>query len=363
MRLLRWYVCRAFVRFFCLSVALFGALVFLIELSDRVDNFINRQVEVGDAVLYMALRVPGTLYYTVPAACLLASVLTFSTLHRHNEIIAIRAGGISPFRLARTLWVLGALAGLLLLFAQEYLLPYTNQAHRQIWRTRVRHVKRDIRSGVFKQGHIWYRAGPRIWSVGSSKPLDNRLFRVTIYDMDPRLGIRRRYDAAEAVWGPQGWILRHGTLRTFDAAGGFAGPPESFTARHVAFPERPADISAVRKELDEMGIREIWAYAQQLRRHGVPATRYLVEFHGKVAFSAVCIVMAGLGVPLALRSNRQGGMLGAIALTLIGGFSYWGMHSIAMAFGHNGQLPPVVAAWAGNVCFGCGSLYLATRLE
>ncbi len=363
MSLLSRYVCGAFVRFFGLGLSMCVALFLLIELFDRIDNFISRQVLWRDAVLYLALRLPMILYLMMPAACLLASVLTFSTLNKHNEIVPMRAAGIAPLRLMRVLFGLGGVACLVLLLAQEYVLPYANRTGRQLWRTRMQRQKVDVRLGLFKQGHIWHRSANRIWSVRHSQPLENRLLGVTIYAMDANGAIRRRYDAAEAAWNPPGWVLRQGTQRAFDASGDFTGPPEPFTERQVPFLERPLDISARKKEPDEMGIRETLAYARQVRRQGRSDARYVVEFHGKLAFAAVCIIMAGFGAPLALASNRSGGAARAIALTLGCGFSYWIVHSLAMALGQNGQLPPVLAAWLGNICFGAGSLYLAVRAQ
>jgi lipopolysaccharide export system permease protein len=90
---------------------------------------------------------------------------------------------------------------------------------------------------------------------------------------------------------------------------------------------------------------------------------YTVELHGKLAFTAVCMIMAGFGVPLAMRLNRSGGTMQAIGLTLFCGFMYWIFHSFAMALGKSGQLPPGLAAWSTNCCFGVGSMYLSYRLQ
>jgi lipopolysaccharide export system permease protein len=361
MSLLSQYICRYFLRFFCLGIGVGMALLLLVESFDRLDNFIEHQVPWPEAVRYMALRVPQNLTYMVPVACLLASVLTFSVLSKHSEITAIRSAGVAPLRLAGPLFCLAGVAFLLLLLAQEYLLPYTNQAQRLIWSTRVRHQQVDTRMGLVKRGELWYRAPQRIWHVQLSEPLHNRLLGVTIYEMAGDGWIRRRYDAAEAIWDASGWRLLQGTQRAFDAQQGFVGSPEHFTERRVAFSERPAEISALQKEPNEMGFRELHAHVQQLRHQGLSAALYAVEFHGKFAFAAVCLVMVGFGVPLALCSNRSGGTARAVALTLACGFSYWIVQAMALAFGQTGQLPPVVAAWFGNVCFGAGSIYLAAR--
>ncbi len=362
MSLLSRYVCRVFAQYFGLGLSICAALVFLIELFDRIDNFIDHQAHWLDVVYYLSLRLPDILYLMVPVACLLASVLTFSTLNKHNEIVAMRAAGVAPLRLALPLFGLGVVACCLLLVTQEYVLPYTSRTERQVWRARIQ-GKSDADLGAFKTEGIWYRRSNRIWQVERSYMMENRLAWVTIYKMTPEGNIRQRIDAQEAYWEGDGWRLRQGSVRTFSVSAHFATAPQHFTEQWFDFPERPTDISALPKGPDDMGLSESLAYAQQSQRQGLSqhGRRYLVAFHGKLAFAAVCIIMVGFGAPMALASNRSGGTARAIALTLVCGFSYWILHSLAMALGQSGYLPPLVAAWMGNVCFGTGSLYLTVQ--
>lgn len=363
MRLLSYYVCSHFLRFFLGSLALCAALFLLIELFDHINEFLSRDVEWRDAVGYLAFKTPGILYQMVPVACLLASVLTFSTLNRHQEMTAIRAHGVSPLRLARPLYLLGALICVLLVIAQEYLVPYTNQAYNVIWRTRIRKVKMDVKQGLFKQGQVWYSSKRRIWNVQISRPLEHRLLQVVIYETDVEGRIRQRYDAAEARWNAQGWTLLNGTRHRFNAEGIFTGPPDAFTEWHVDFPEPPEEITAIPKQPQEMGLLETLEHAKTLQRQGIADLQYVVEFHGKLAFAALCMVMAGFGVPLALHGNRSGGTALALSLTLLSGFSYWIVHSFALTLGQSGQLSPALAAWLTNSVFGIGSVYLSARLQ
>jgi len=363
MWLISRYVSRHFLGYFCGGLAACAALLLLVELFDRIDTFVGRQVLWSDAARYLVLKLPWMVYQMVPAACLLASVLTFSTLNKHHETIAMRAHGISPLRLTRPLLLLGGVACLGLLMAQEYLLPYTNQGYNLIWRTRIQRTKVDPRLGLFKKGQIWYAHGQHIWSAQLSVPLEQRLLGVTVYVLDAHGVIRQRYDAAEARHDSQGWILWRGTRRTFTDEGLFADPPEAFAEQRVAFPESLEEISALRKLPEEMSLSETLAYAHELRRQGAMDPTYLVEFHGKLAYAALCILMAGFGMPLALRMNRNGGTTLALSLTLFCGFAYVILHNLILALGYNGRLPPAVAAWAANGLFGCGGTYLAVRLR
>jgi lipopolysaccharide export system permease protein len=363
MRLLQRYVLRYFLRFLLAGLGLCTALFLLVEVFDRMDEFIERQVVWADAVQYLLLKLPGVLYYMVPAAFLLASVLTFSTLSRHQEIVAMRAAGVSPFTLSVPLYGVGLLGCLLLVLAQEYLLPYTNLTYSVIWRTRIRLQKMDPSLGGFQQGQIWYRHGERLWNAQTSVPLEQRLLGVSIFVIGPDSVIRQRYDVTEVQRQDNIWVLRQGTLQTFDATGVFAGSMESFSDRREAFPESFEEISALRKTPEEMSLREVLQKARQLEAQGVHQPRYRVDFHGKLAFAAACIVMAGFGLPLASRLQRSGGLALAISLTLFWGFTYWIAHSLAMALGYNDRLPAGVAAWASNSVFGLGSIALALRWQ
>jgi lipopolysaccharide export system permease protein len=363
MRLLSRYVCAYFVRYFCLGLLICAGLFLIVELFDRMDDFIERQVFWVDAVHYLFLKLPSLVYQVVPAIFLLASVLTFSTLTKYNEITAMRSGGVAPLRLARPIFLLGGIGCLLLLVAQEYLLPYANHEYRLFWQTRIRREKVETPLGVVKQGRMWYRAASRLWSVELGLPSEKRLLGVTIYVLDETGAIRQRYDVAEARWTPQGWVLLQGVLRTFGADRLFVTPPEYFEQRREDFSERLADMSTVQRVPEEMGLRELLTYATQLQRRGGPAQGYLVEFHGKLAFAVLCVIMAGFGVPLALRLNRSGGTVRAVGLTLFCGFSYWVVHSLVIAMGHSGQLPPVIAAWSTSLGFGAGNVYLTCRLQ
>lgn len=361
MRLLNRYIGFTFLRFFGVGLAGCVGLFFLVELFDRMDEFIARQVLWSDAARYLLFRLPGVAYQLAPVAFLLASVMTFSRLTRGHEITAMRASGVSPLRLVVPLLGVGVLGGLLLLVAQEYLVPYTNQFSRLLWRTRIQREKMPTRLGLFKQGQLWYRTANRVWSIQLSDAVTQRLLGVTIFVLNDAGAISQRYDALEARQEATGWRLQQGTWRVFGPDG--LSVRNVFTQHHVGFSERLADMAAVHKEPEEMSSREVLAYAEQLRHRGLPASRLLSEFYGRFAYAAACVIMAGFGIPLALRLNRSGGMMRAIGLTVFSGFGYWVVHSTAMALGANGQCPPLVAAWSTNICFGLGSGYLLYRLQ
>ncbi|MCL4552541.1 MAG: LptF/LptG family permease, partial [Candidatus Marsarchaeota archaeon] len=95
------------------------------------------------------------------------------------------------------------------------------------------------------------------------------------------------------------------------------------------------------------------AYIDKLSEEGQAPTRYLVDWHDKISFPLICLIMAALSVPFAVKvSPRGGGVAMGLALSLLVAFSYWILHSMFIALGHGAYIPPIMAAWAADLIFG-----------
>jgi len=102
-----------------------------------------------------------------------------------------------------------------------------------------------------------------------------------------------------------------------------------------------------------MNLIQLGAYIDKLEQEGQSPTRYLVDWHDKIAFPLVCLLMAALSVPFAVKVNpRGGGIAIGLALSLVVAFSYWIVHTMFIALGHGAIIPPFAAAWASNLIFG-----------
>jgi lipopolysaccharide export system permease protein len=114
-----------------------------------------------------------------------------------------------------------------------------------------------------------------------------------------------------------------------------------------------------------MTFRDIRESRERLYQHGSQFARLLTDYYGRIAFPLVTVIMVLVGIALSLRRSgiRGGSMAIGIGQALLVGFSYWAAHSIAIAFGRGGALPPVVAGWLTNVLFTSYGLYLMLKLK
>ena len=97
------YIAKMFFAFFL------GGLVVFLTLFVAVDfmsNMVRFQAPPASLIQYYFLYAPGLVYQLIPVACLLATILTLSTLNRNNELVALFSAGMSLARISSPILVL-----------------------------------------------------------------------------------------------------------------------------------------------------------------------------------------------------------------------------------------------------------------
>jgi lipopolysaccharide export LptBFGC system permease protein LptF len=121
------------------------------------------------------------------------------------------------------------------------------------------------------------------------------------------------------------------------------GEPDDFTS----------DIPAP----EEMSFPDLRNHIATLRASGANAVPATVTLHRKIAFPAAAVIVTLLAVPFAITTGRRGALYG-IGVGIVCAITYMVMMSVFFALGAGGVLPPALAAWAPNLLFAAGALYL-----
>ncbi len=86
----------------------------------------------------------------------------------------------------------------------------------------------------------------------------------------------------------------------------------------------------------------------------------LVDLHYKISFSFISLIIILIGAPFALITTR-GGVLIGIGTSIAIGLLYYAFIAMSLAFGKAGLLPPIVAAWLGNIVFAWLGIHLINK--
>jgi lipopolysaccharide export system permease protein len=307
---------------------------------------------------FFLYRIPMIVSQILPASTLLTALMTYGYLSRHSEIVAIKANGISLYRLSLPVLTMAVLISLFIFFLNEWITPYSNQKSEHI---RLIEVQKRQSLGSFKQDQIWYRGQKGIYNFKLFDVQSNRLRGITIYHMGPEMSLSMRIDAEWGEWLDGRWQL-HNVLVTRFKTGEFP-LLENHTQYPIDLPENPDDFKIVQKNVETMGYTELKRYIRKLQSEGFDTTRYMADLHGKIAFPLVCIILAVIGMAFSLRSERSGGVAQGIGVGLLFGFSYWLVFAFGISLGRSGAIPPLPAAWLGNIFFSVISAVLLYRIK
>ena len=358
MTVLDRYIAREFLVTFGFVLLAFLCLYTVVDFFERIRMFLSNHATLGQIVSYHLYTVPSITAMMMPACVLLSSLITFGLLSRNHEIVAMKANGISLYRIALPVLAFSIAACALNFLLNEFVTPAAN------WRAeyiKYVEVQKKKEWGAFKENAIWYKSGNAIYNVKLFIPSENRIRGVTIHYVDPGFSLTSRIDAREALWTGERWELRD-VLRTTFSGRDFPAI-DRLPALAVEIGEKPEDLQAVQKNADQMGFRELRSYIRKLRQEGYDATRYETDLQGKIAFVFVSLILALIGVAFPMRSERSGGIAQGIGIGVIIGFSYWIVFAFMLSLGRSGTLPPAVAAWATNVILGVVAVVMFRRVD
>ena len=352
------YILKEFTTIFLLILAALTGLYIIADFFERVRMFLSNNATPGQIISYFLLNIPMILSQMIPVATLLGALLSFGLLSKNSEITAMKANGVSLYRISLPVIAVSIVICIVVFLVSEFVTPYTNQ--------RVKHIKlveiqKREQLGSFKQNQIWYRGKSGIYNFSMFDPLTNTLKGIRIYLFDRDMNLYERIDAKEAKWEKEQWVFKDLLVTTFPES---EFPSlEKISSRVIDLSEEPSDFMTVQKETTEMSLVELHDFIRKTRSEGYDTIQYRTDMHGKIAFPLVSLILAVIGISFSMRSERSGGVAQSIGAGIIIGFSYWIVFAFAVSLGHAGTLPPVFAAWAANLIFGFAAFFLFLRVK
>jgi LPS export ABC transporter permease LptG len=357
--LLDRYLVRELLTFMAIGLGVAAALFVVIELLQRLDRFIRIKPPLIYILEYFLYRLPAALHDGLPVIMLVATIFLFLALSRYHELTAMKAAGLSLYRVALPVLLLAVGVAIASGLFQELLLPRLNELGDEVDRVKIRgQLPRHLQS----RERLWLRTGDsRFYRVELLNPAANDMYGVTVLEVEQKsFRLLSRLDARRAHWSPDGWEMSDGAFREFGKNGEVQTVPFVMTA--IDLQEEIDAFTRVQKQSTAMSYRELRDYITRLEATGFHVKKYMVELYAKLSFPLVNLVMVLVAIPFSLQSPRGGRLFGvALAIAIMAG--YLVVHYVALAFARADLLPPLMAAWTANIIFlGLGtSLLLRAR--
>ena len=350
------YVLTEWMKIFVTTALGLPFLLVIIDLTDHLQTYLNRNIPPGDIALSYVYWMPQSMFMALPAAVLFATVFSIGNFTRHSEITAAKASGISFYRLAAPI-LLGALLATVLDLTIAEVVPITD--------LRRNDLIGDTKSQTGTQRYNFAFAADygRVYKAQQLDVPTGRLQQLQI----ERKGNGKDYptvliSAKDAQYtAGQGWTLHDGVMHVIrDSAPAFA---VSFaTMRDSMMTERPVDMMAKPRDPQEMRFKELSRFIRALERSGGDASVLRVERALKIAIPVTCLVIALFGAPLAT-STQRGGTAYGIGLSLGITVTFLMLIQLTKAVGGKGIITPDYAAWIPNALFAVIGVILLARVR
>jgi lipopolysaccharide export system permease protein len=358
MNLLSRYIFQEFIR--TAMTILIGIVVLYLSITflKEADIFIQHKASLSQIGRYYFYSIPGLAGQALPFAALIGTLLSLGALSRYNEITAMRAGGISILRIISPVLLGGLLLSAVGFLNNEVIMPaYAARA------SRIRNIEVEKRQEIitFQQRRLWLR-GPdnSIVNIDLVTPDRRELLGVNIFKLNPDFSVRERIRAEKLVWENDAWRLHDSEKFVISGTSARAGTADGDVYNIV---ERPEDMNMIAKNSTEMNFSELWDYVRRLKSSGYKAVRYEVDLHTKLSYPFACLLMVMIATPLSIQRARSGGAARGIALAVVIAAVYWALMSFGRALGTAGTLPPLEAAWFGNIIVAIAAIIAMGRMQ
>ncbi|MBN2126292.1 MAG: LPS export ABC transporter permease LptG [Deltaproteobacteria bacterium] len=339
------YMCKEFFKLLMICLLIFICIYFFSILFGRIDNFLEAGVSNRLMLYYFVYNIPLIVFQMLPPAALIGVIVMFSLMKRNNEITAMKASGMSIFRIAQPVVGTSLVLVLASFLLAETVVPYTSSRGNRIWRTEVQKEDPNL---FYGHNQIWYRGSDSILWIRHFDQDTRVLTDLTFYFFDDVFQLVKRIDGKSGTWKNGLWEIRDGVLQERGEGEDFR--TRKFDVLRLDLPETPETFMREERDPEEMGYWHLRRLAEKVRSEGYDATRYFVDSSLKISFPFIILIMVLIGVPVALSVEKGGAPL-AVSLGTGLCFLYLLVLGFARALGYAGVLPPGLSAWLANFVF------------
>jgi len=355
------YVLSSFLVYFATLLVTFVLMTQVFTFFELLSDILKNHIPMWRVIEYHVFLTPKLIYDSTPVSAMVAVLVTFGILTKHNEVTAMRACGVSIYRLALPVVLTSALMSAGLFAFDHYYVPSANRRQDAI---RAEIKGRPVQTYLQPNRPWIFGRGSRIYYYKYFDPAENVMAGPSVFVLDPEsFALRQHISAERARWAPslKTWVFENGWTRNIRGI-----REEGFhTFQATTFPDLDEPPSYFLKEVKQekqMNSRELAGYIAELRQSGFDTVRLQVQFHKKFSVPLFTLILAAISVPFSFLTGNRGALAG-VGVSFGIAIAYWASSQLFEQVGNVSQLPATVAAWAPNVLFFLASGYLMARVR
>jgi lipopolysaccharide export system permease protein len=358
------YVLQELFKPFLFGVGIFSAVgVSAGSLFTLLQQVTSTQIPLQIALKILLLQVPRFVNFALPMAILLATLLCMARLSSDRELVALRASGVSFYRLLAP--ILAFCVGVMgLMFSlNENLVPFTQYQSKLMMQQPALEGKLNLQDkNVFYQEYGPNREVRRFFYA---QTFDGQTMQaLTILDLTQRKA-NQVISAERATWDPKEsrWQFQNGKIYRVTADGSDQSVA-AFKDQELYIPRDPLDLAAPEQAIEDMSIADARDYLAEQRKTGdtTKQRKAKLRIQQQFALPVVTLLFGMIGSTVGTSLRRVSNSTGVgICILIVLGYYFFGF--LTNNLGNLGVLSPIVSAWLPNLAIAATAAWLLFRVD
>lgn len=355
MTILDRYIFKELLKVFMLGLFILMAILTLEKVNFLSDLLLDEGVTVLEFLKLIMYISPAFLVVSIPLAIMLASLIAFSRLSADNEIVAMRATGVSFFRILAPV----AFFSIFAYGATSYMALNVQHITNYKFMTLLTDaVSRKI--GVTLGERVFFDRFPNAIIYVNEKIMGTDLLK-GVFIVDRQEPDRPRFISANR--GRLGMAdnkvileLQNGSI--------YSTSDDSFRIIHYDEYNLSFDTgikqAAYQFQPREMSNEKLEMIIAEKRLQNEPVFAEQIEIYKRYSLPFACLIFGLLGAPLGIRANR-GGKWGGLGLGIVMIVINYLLLMVGEGIGREGKVHPALAVWFPNFLMGAIAVFLIFR--
>ncbi len=341
-------------------------LVLLMEKVMRIVEWIVRKgVSITDVLKIFGCLLPSFFVFTLPMALLLSVLLTFSRIQSDNEMYALKACGVSLYRLLPPIYAFGAVVTAVCFFLTGWAGPGSVRTFQTMFYSMA---TQNLFVGLKER--VFFDALPNfVLYVEHVIPERNEVKGVFISDQtfteQPVYYFAKEGEVhGNEETGTITLLLKNGAIHRVEGTGLETYQIAQFDRYRVKVNVgkmlMPRAGRSRERKMEELALPELRERILTGDHDEKEARKLELNYHQRYAFPFAALVFCTLGVPLALLSQQAVRYTG-FSLSIVVMLLFFVLMQAGSALTFAGTIPAALGAWLPNLVLGTMGVYLTWR--
>ena len=342
MRILDKYIVKHLSLGYLFILLIFVGLYFIADIFTNLSDILKAKTPLFMLTQYYLASLPLIILRVSPLAMLISTLYTFGELNKNNEIISIRASGVSILRIAFPIIFFSLLLSVSTFFMQEKTLM---KSQKKVDDIKTQFIKRNIFTSK-EERNLAFTSGDRIFFVQKFLPKKGILSNVIIFKEGEDRRLEKKIVCKEIVYEYGFWIAKDIIEYSLNAEGNIIGTPTSMATKNISLKEKPRELLLKRSIFSQFSsLANLKEEIKRLKKvkAGKLLSSLTIDYYQKVAepFTHFFLVIGIL--PLALEIKKRKVAISSLGTGFIFSFIYYVLSSFSIALGKSGILLPFLS--------------------